>query len=187
MESINGDFWAMNHRKILVEIKSLGWPYLFAALFAIASYCEVVATASTKSETGGVIAKTAELEGKLSAKVTGTPPENAISQTLSTAVSISDYEKDVALVFEVAKIHSIALGPVDYKSEPITGIPFLIRTIDLRVDGDYPKIKDFCAKLLKAIPNAAIQELRIERKDTLSTASTTTLKIALLYSTGDTQ
>jgi hypothetical protein len=61
------------------------------------------------------------------------------------------------------------------------GDEYLVRTVEIRLNDDYPNIKKFISHFLDKVPNASLQEIRIERNDAQSLQATTLLKLAFVY------
>jgi hypothetical protein len=93
----------------------------------------------------------------------------------------STYTADLAQIFDLAKSQGIVLTSGDYRDAERTVIPIDVRVVDLRLNESYTKLKEFLASVLNTMPHAAVQELRIERKDSASTRHQVLLKIALVY------
>jgi len=94
----------------------------------------------------------------------------------------TDYMADLAQIFDIAKNQGIVLTSGDYHDADPTALGLDTRLVDLRIDENYGKLKEFLANVLNAIPHAAVQELRIERKDGVAVKHQVFLKLALVYS-----
>jgi hypothetical protein len=103
--------------------------------------------------------------------------------------SSSDYTADLAQIFDIAKSQGIVLASGDYRDADPTALGLDTRLVDLRITENYGTLKEFLANVLNAMPHAAVQELRIERKDGTAVKHQVFLKLALVYSprAGDAQ
>jgi|GEM_PF-2093491 len=94
----------------------------------------------------------------------------------------SDYTADLAQIFDIAKSQGIVLASGDYRDADPTALGLDTRLVDLRINENYGTLKEFLASVLNAMPHAAVQELRIERKDGAAVKHQVFLKLALVYS-----
>lgn len=94
----------------------------------------------------------------------------------------SDYTADLAQIFDIAKGQGIVLASGDYRDADATALGLDTRLVDLRINENYGTLKEFLASVLNAMPHAAVQELRIERKDGTTVKHQVFLKLALVYS-----
>jgi len=74
------------------------------------------------------------------------------------------------------------LASGDYRDADATALSLDTRLVDLRINENYGTLKEFLASVLNAMPHAAVQELRIERKDGTTVKHQVFLKLALVYS-----
>jgi hypothetical protein len=114
-----------------------------------------------------------------------TSPKPAAHQARGVPVvfpSSSDYTADLAQIFDIAKSQGIVLASGDYRDADPTALGLDTRLVDLRINENYGKLKEFLASVLNAMPHAAVQELRIERKDGAAVKHQVFLKLALVYS-----
>ncbi len=94
----------------------------------------------------------------------------------------ADYTADLAQIFDIAKNQGMVLSSGDYRDADPTALGLDTRLVDLRITENYGKLKEFLASVLNAMPHAAVQELRIERKDGTAAKHQIFLKLALVYS-----
>lgn len=109
-----------------------------------------------------------------------TPAEAVISQIPRFATHLDD----VGLIFAVAKEQAISLGPIDYRTHASVSLPVVLRSLDLRVEGEYPKLKSFVAELLKQMPHMYLEEMRVEQGGGQTGKLQATLKLSFTYQTG---
>lgn len=112
-------------------------------------------------------------------------PQAAASRTRGVPVVFppsGDYTADLAQIFDIAKSQGIVLASGDYRDADPTALGLDTRLVDLRINENYGKLKEFLASVLNAMPHAAVQELRIERKDGAAVKHQVFLKLALVYS-----
>lgn len=112
-------------------------------------------------------------------------PKPAASQARGIPVIFppsADYTVDLAQIFDIAKNQGIVLASGDYRDADPTALGLDTRLVDLRINENYGQLKEFLASVLNAMPHAAVQELRIERKDGAAVKHQVFLKLALVYS-----
>ena len=112
-------------------------------------------------------------------------PKPAVNQPRGVPVIFppsTDYTADLAQIFDIAKGQGIVLASGDYRDADPTALGMDTRLVDLRINENYGKLKEFLASVLNAMPHAAVQELRIERKDGTASKHQVFLKLALVYS-----
>lgn len=156
----------------------LGWPNQLA--------CVLVAAAMVTSACAWFIAQHAHNLAAMLESVQGTqvaPPMKLepVDEALSMAPQDAQYIQDLGLLFQIGQEAGVALGVMEYKSETNPKAPLTVRTIELRTNEDYPKIKGFISKVLNEMPHAALQEIRIERKDAQTAQGSMLIKLSLVY------
>lgn len=105
------------------------------------------------------------------------------SEAAFAAPAASTHLDDLALLFRLAKVQGVKIGTIEYRSETSTALPVLVRTLDLRINEDYPRLKAFVAELLSSMPHVALQEIRVERKDASALQEQIMLKLSFAYQT----
>lgn len=129
-------------------------------------------------------ARLAALQTKQQAALTrpGSPASTAaVYEPLAMAPLDTQYMQDLGLLFQLGQEAGVSFGVIEYKSEANAKTPLTVRTIDLRATEDYPKIKGFVSKVLHKMPHAALQEIRIERKDAQAAQGAMLIKLSLVY------
>jgi hypothetical protein len=103
------------------------------------------------------------------------------TEAVFTVPEESTYIDDLGKLFKLAKAKGVGIGTIEYRYEPSASLPVLVRTLDIRINEDYPKIKDFVAELLGAMPHVSLQEIRVDRKDAVTLQGQILLKLAFVY------
>ena len=88
---------------------------------------------------------------------------------------------DLDEVFESASRHHLQLlkGEYQFKQEPNAPLATYSATFPVRTD--YGAIKAFAADVLRALPNASMDELRMSRSDAGSTTIDSVLRFTFVY------
>ena len=168
----------MRFHQVLRKLSFWGWPTLTGVALGAAGMVLVLTSHHLRSELK--ILQQRNNTGERTAPRPNPGNVRPIPAILPGAVS---YTADLARIFDIAKDHGIALGSGDYRDADRVAIPVDIRLVDLRFEESYPKLKEFLAALLNTIPHVAVEDLRVERKDSLATRHRVTLKLALVYRT----
>lgn len=158
-------------------LRSVGWPVLCGAVLMVVGGLLLGISYQLRAQTSQL---QREL-GRLPATSAKAPviPLRGIPVIFPPS---ADYAADLAQIFDLAKSQGIVLANGDYRDAEPTALGLDIRTVDLRINENYAKLKDFLASVLNAMPHAAVQELRIERKDGVTVKHQIFLKLALVYS-----
>lgn len=88
---------------------------------------------------------------------------------------------DLKLVFAAAQRHHVELLKGEYQLNSEPNSPFLTYAVTLPVKEGYGEIKAFVADLLRSLPHAAMEELRLERTDIGATLLDARIRINLTY------
>lgn len=88
---------------------------------------------------------------------------------------------DLDKLFKLAKSKGVQIGTVEYRQSPNPALQALVRTLDIRMVEDYPRLKGFVAELLSSMPHVSLQEIRVERKDSSATHGQVLLKLSFVY------
>lgn len=160
----------------LRSLASLGWPALLGMSLALAGL--LLMALSYRLEI-----KRHDLHKKIpQAERSNVRPDASRLRPVPAVLPIpSTYTADLAQIFDLAKSQGIVLTSGDYRDADRAVIPIDVRVVDLRLNESYTKLKEFLAAVLNSMPHAAVQELRIERKDSVTTRHQVLLKIALVY------
>lgn len=154
------------------------WPWVVSLLLIVLAVALGVASI--------VLTKKArDLEKQLQS-APATPIHRQVSQDqLDVVATLPDhaiYTRDLADFFKIANVSAIELGTIDYKVEDNSRLPFLVnRSIEFRLNDEYPRAKAFLSRVLQKLPHASLQEIRIEKKDVLTAQAAIQVKMVLLY------
>lgn len=164
----------LDHR--LRSLRSLGWPTLSGILLALAGILLMAASHRLQ-------VKQNDLQMRRSKADQSIPKPASVHVRAIPALlpNSMEYNSDLAQIFDVAKSQGIVLVSGDYRDADRIGIPVDIRVVDLRINESYTKLKEFLATILNTLPHSAVQELRIERKDSVAVRHQVLLKLALVY------
>lgn len=88
---------------------------------------------------------------------------------------------DLKVVFAAAERHRIALPKGEYVLNAEPHSTFVVYTATFPVAEGYGGIKEFAAEVLSTLPHSAMEDLRLERRDSLSTGLDARIRISLIY------
>lgn len=109
------------------------------------------------------------------------PQLPAADGSLFSAPADGTHLEDVRRLFKLAKEKGVSIGAIEYRSETSPALPILIRTLDLRINEEYPKFKAFVAELLSSMPHVFLQEIQVEQGHTASAKEQIMLKLSFVY------
>ena len=164
-------------------LRRAGWPVALGLAASVAGLLMIAASLVLVSPAGSPAAdpggRTPKLRGASPATTRAAPADDFNAPGAETHLD------DLAAIFATATEHGITLGAVDYRTEAQMSLPVLVRTLDIRLAEDYPKFKPFVADLLARIPHLYLREIRIDRGSVEASRAQITLKLSLVYRTGD--
>ncbi|MEP7294944.1 MAG: hypothetical protein ABI702_02065 [Burkholderiales bacterium] len=88
---------------------------------------------------------------------------------------------DLETLFTAASARHIMLLKGEYQLKTEPQAPFITYTATYPVRGDYATLRDFSADVLTALPNVAMDELRLTRDAVGSTALDATVRFTFFY------
>ena len=164
------------------RVLRLGWPAVLACVLSVGALASLA---------GAWYAHTQLLETNRSiaamqrTQKTVVRNPSASIEPLPLAPPDALFLDDLRAIFALAKKFGVALGVVEYKTERSDKLPLTMRTIELKVKEDYPKIKGFLSQILADLPFASLQEIRVERTDGLTAQGTLLIRLMLVYKSQD--
>lgn len=180
----NDAFKPMGNRVIAIvqRIARLGWPAMVSCVFLLGAVASLAGAWVAHQQRLDVSKSLATLKTKQLAAPRSQP---AAGDPLPMAPQDALFLDDLKALFKLAKAAGISLGVVEYKTERSEKLPLTLRSIELKVKEDYPKVKGFLSQVLADFPHASLQEIRIERADGLTAQGTLLIRLMLVYkSTG---
>lgn len=160
-----------------MPLRSLGWPVLCGVGLVLVGALLLGLSQQLRAQKNKL-----QLELRQAQKAAPKPAPHQARGVPVVFPPSSDYTADLAQIFDIAKSQGIVLASGDYRDADPTALGLDTRLVDLRINENYGKLKEFLASVLNAMPHAAVQELRIERKDGAAVKHQVFLKLALVYS-----
>lgn len=162
-------------------ISQVDWPVQAGLCAGICGLLMLAASWHIQGQTNELLAASSRVISKQpnSAQFPGQPSQSI--EPIFSAPEHNTHLADLGRLFKLAKDKGVNLGAIEYRIEPSTTLPLLVRTLNLRVNEEYPKLKGFVAELLNAMPHVSLQEIRIEHKDDAALQEHVMLKLSFLY------
>jgi hypothetical protein len=118
------------------------------------------------------------------AAVSGVPSQAPPSELFLTQLPAdATHLDDIGWIFKIAKEQGVNLGAVTYRAETTGAIPVVVRSMEVRVDEEYPKLKMFLAQMLRDLPHLSVDEIRIEQGNVPTGKLQATVHLSLIYRT----
>jgi hypothetical protein len=115
------------------------------------------------------------------APATAPPAVEPLDPLGSALPTLAHNAADLDQLFALARTHRITLQRGDYQFAQEPHAALLTYSITLPVHQTYATIKQFSADVLRALPHAALDELRLERIDSGSADLDARLRFTLFY------
>ena len=88
---------------------------------------------------------------------------------------------DLDVVFESARQHNVTLLKGDYQFKQEPNAPLVTYTATFPLRSEYGAVKAFATDVLRGVPNASMDELRLSRADASSTVLDAVVRFTFVY------
>lgn len=109
------------------------------------------------------------------------PVGQQIGEFVQTFPPLSQHAGDLRQVFASAHQANLLLPKGEYQIKDEAGAPLVIVTASFPVVADYRALRDFSADVLKTLPHAALDELRMTRDGAGSAALESSVRFSFVY------
>ena len=109
------------------------------------------------------------------------PVGQQIEEFVGTFPSLSQNSEDLKEVFLSAKRHQVPLPRGEYQLKNEANAPLLAFTATFPLNASYGSTKDFTAEVLRKLPHAAMDELRMTRSAAGSAELESSVRFTLIY------
>ena len=165
----------------LLRLSRIAWPVLAGLGAALAGVLILTVSWYFESRANHLRAESTAVRSQLAPSQGTTKPLPPSIHPTYPPPDQGVYLQDLARLFKLAKDAGISIGGVEYRAESSTVLPIQIRTLEVRVNDEYPKLKKFVAVLLEVMPHVSLQEIRIERKEASMAQAQIMLKLSFVY------
>lgn len=137
--------------------------------------------------------ESAELESALALRTASTtrqlppveptrvPVEQQVATFVGTFPPLSQHAEDLRQVFDSAHRRKLLLPKGEYQIRDEAGAPLVTVTATFPLVASYPALRDFSADVLKALPHATLDELRMSRDGADSEALESSVRFSFVY------
>lgn len=115
------------------------------------------------------------------AGLTRVPVEQQVATFVGTFPPLSQHAKDLRQVFDSAHRRKLLLPKGEYQIRDEAGAPLVTVTATFPLVANYPALRDFSADVLKALPHATLDELRMSRDGAGSEALESSVRLSFVY------
>ncbi|MFO1270725.1 MAG: hypothetical protein U1F50_03425 [Rubrivivax sp.] len=107
--------------------------------------------------------------------------QERLERFVGTFPPLAQNAQDMAAVFDSAERAHVVLAKADYAVRSEAGSPFIAYTATFPLREPYGAIKAFTANVLRALPHAALEEMRMGRPDVGGTVLEASVRFTLVY------
>lgn len=90
-------------------------------------------------------------------------PEQQLAGFYGTFPQPQALSQQLRTLHEVTESHQLFMGKVDYKLSDVGGTPLKRYAVSYSLVTDYPSLRVYLAEVLQALPNAALEDIELER------------------------
>ena len=132
-----------------------------------------------------------QLRGVIAAKAAAAKPGHSlprqqpageqVGELVAVFPPVAQSPNDLDEVFQSAKRRNVTLLKGEYQFKQDPQAPLVIYTATFPVQTGYSAIKDFATDVLRALPNASMDELRMTRNDAGSPVLESVIRFTFVY------
>lgn len=90
-------------------------------------------------------------------------PQQQLAQFYAFFPQQKSLSQQVRTLHEVTEQRQLLMGRVDYKLSQVSGTPLQRYGISYALVADYPTLRIYLAELLRTLPNAALEDIELQR------------------------
>jgi hypothetical protein len=129
----------------------------------------------------GALARRASAPSDATSARRAVPQSEQVSEFIAGFPPLAQNAADLDEVFRSAKRHNVVLVRGEYQLKTEAGTPLVTYTATFPVRTEYAAIKDFAGDVLKALPHASLDELRMTRSDTTVGMLDSVVRLTFVY------
>ncbi len=129
----------------------------------------------------GALARRASTPSDATPSRRAVPQSEQVSEFIAGFPSLTQNAADLDEVFRSAKRHNVVLARGEYQLKTEAGTPLVTYTATFPVRTEYAALKDFAGDVLKALPHASLDELRMTRSDTTVGTLDSVVRLTFVY------
>lgn len=157
------------------------WPTLAGLSGVLLGLLLLAATALVHDQRATALERGKELRAELE-RVVDRERRGAAGAT--TALDLPGYHthlSDVQRLIQTATEQAVRLGALQFRTDRLEKLPYTVRVAEFRVDEDYPRLKSFVAELLRRLPHAYLDELRVDQAGDANGKVQANLRLSFVY------
>ncbi len=166
--------------------RRLGWMGLLGGALLLAAAAVAAALPGLDAESESLARRLDREHGQarplLHAPAALTPDRQQVLADFGARLpALADNAADLEKLFGLAQAHKLELFKGDYQLAAAARAPVQTYSVTLPVHQSYAVLKRFSAEVLRALPHAMLDELRMERHDAGSTEVDARVRFTLIY------
>ena len=166
----------------LPSLARRSWPLMAAVAAIVIGIAMVAATAYLRTQLAAAQAGDQSLQAELARA--SARARNAPATSPSAGPDLPLYAShlaDVEKLIRTSADQSVRLGALQFRTDRVEKLPYLVRVAEFRVEEDYPRLKAFVAELLRRLPHAYLDELRVDQGGDAKGKVQATLRLSFVY------
>lgn len=111
-------------------------------------------------------------------------PEQKLAQFYGFFPQHAALSQQLRMLHEMTDQHQLYMGRVDYKLSRVNGTPLMRYAVSYALVADYPSLRIYLADVLRALPNAALEDIELQRYSDNAQMLEASIDLALYYRDG---
>ena len=104
-----------------------------------------------------------------------------VGEFVATFPTMAQGADDLEAIFQCAERHGLHLNKGEYQLKQEAGAPLTALRATFPIKADYRHLKEFTSDVLKTLPHAAMDELRMARSDASNPVLDASVRFSLVY------
>jgi hypothetical protein len=171
----------MMSRGAIASLNKASWPPLLAALAFALGLLMLGAAVHLGHQADRVVASTREIAAGRSHLENQSKQQLPAADVVAQLPDDDSHLEDLRLLLRLANEHGVRLGTIEYRLQRNASLPILVHSLDLRLNEEYPKLKEFVADVVQEIPNAYLEEIQVEHASATASKVQVALKLSFAY------
>jgi hypothetical protein len=109
------------------------------------------------------------------------PVSTQVGEFVAAFPTMAQGADDLEAIFLSAERHGVRLNKGEYQLKQEAGAPLIALRATFPIKADYRHLKDFTSDVLKTLPHAAMEELRMARSDASNPVLDASVRFSLVY------
>lgn len=158
------------------------WPMAVALVAIVLGLALVAAAAYLRKERLAALAGAQSLQAELARASARARSAPAAGPSAGPDLPLyASHLADVEKLIRTSADQSVRLGALQFRTDRVEKLPYVVRVAEFRVEEDYPRLKAFVAELLRRLPHAYLDELRVDQGGDVKGKVQATLRLSFVY------